>query len=419
MSHADASADPSAGQIARMADMCVKCGLCLPHCPTYLISGLEGESPRGRIALMEGLSSGRLPAAGRTAMHLETCTGCLGCETVCPAGVPYGELIDLGRAMLRRRGHRSNRWNRVLEALARRPRLSRALLVMLRWSRRLGAPRLAQWTGLGPDTSLGRILLRLPAPPSHRSAGRNLEASLSGGPVMLFTGCVSSALDRQTLDDAVAVLASCGYRVEIPRAQDCCGALDLHDGRPGKASRLAEKNLAAFGAARTPVLTVASGCAATLDEYGRLEGAQGEDFRHRVNDLGSFLHERWNKTSPGLSPLAVRAALLEPCTARNNRWRKDHNADLLRRIPSLDLHVLRPGFGCCGAAGHHFITRPDQADALVAPILEQILGLDPDYVVVSNVGCALHLAGALASVDHRATVLHPISLLRRSLDAGD
>ncbi len=402
-----------------MADICVKCGLCLPHCPTYRISGLEGESPRGRIALMEGLSSGRLPAGGRTAMHLESCTGCLGCETICPAGVPYGELIDLGRAVLRYRGHRSNRWNRALQALARRPRLSRALLALLRLSRRLGAPRLGQWIGLDPGTSLGRILLRLPAPPPHRSAGRLRQASLSGHPVMLFTGCVSSALDRQTLDDAVGVLASCGYRVEIPRAQDCCGALDLHDGRPERASRLADKNLAAFGAGGIPVLTVASGCAATLDEYGRLKGAQGEDFRCRLDDLGSFLHERWSKASPDLSPLAARAALLEPCTARNNRRRKDHNADLLRRIPSLDLHVLRPGFGCCGAAGHHFITRPEQADAIVAPILEQILGLDPDFVLVSNVGCALHLAGALASVRHRAAVLHPISLLRRSLDAGD
>lgn len=402
-----------------MADICVKCGLCLPHCPTYRISGLEGESPRGRIALMQGLALDRLPASGQTALHLETCTGCLNCKTVCPAEVPYGELIDLGRAELRRRGYRGDLHTRLLKSMSRWPRLSRALLGLLRWSRRLGARRLGPMIGLGPRTFLGRILLRMPARRPDRGVAHRPGAAPAGDRVMLFTGCVSSALDRQTLDDAADVLSRCGYRIETPRDQVCCGALDLHDGDPDTAIGLARANLNAFGNSGTPILTLASGCAATLDEYGRLTGEGGEAFRRRVDDLGSFLQERWAGSFPDLGSIGARAALFEPCTARNNPWRKDRNADLLRRIPGLELDVLRPGFGCCGAAGHHFVTRPEQADALAAPILDEVLALDPEYLIVSNVGCALHLAGVLQSAGQRATVLHPISLLRRSLAAAD
>jgi glycolate oxidase iron-sulfur subunit len=418
-SHPDATANRSVEEIVRLADICVKCGLCLPHCPTYGISGLEGESPRGRIALMQGLALDRLPAGGRTALHLETCTECRNCETVCPAKVPYGELIDLGRAELRRRGHPRNLGIRLLKSMTRRPRLSRALLSLLRWSRRLGARRLGPMIGLGPRTFIGRILLRLPATSPDRGLAHRRGGGATGDPVMLFTGCVSSALDRQTLYDAADVLSRCGYRTEIPRDQVCCGALDLHDGDPETAIELAGANLEAFGNGEAPILTLASGCAATLDEYGRLAGARGAAFRLRIDDLGTFLQERWTGSFPDLGAIDARAALFEPCTARNNPWRQDRNADLLRRIPGLELDILRPGFGCCGAAGHHFVTRPDQADALAAPILEQIIALDPDYLVVSNVGCALHLAGALQSADGRATVMHPVSLLIRSLNAGD
>ena len=418
-SHPDASEDRSVERMVGMADVCVKCGLCLPHCPTYRISGLEGESPRGRIALIQGLATGRLPAGGQTAAHLESCTGCLGCETVCPAGVSYGELIDLGRAELMRRRPGGHLPVRGLTFLARRPRLSRALLSLLRTARRLGARRAAPMLGIAPHTVIGRILARVPARTLERRNRPPEMASPSLEGVMLFTGCVSSALDRQSLEDAVEVLSRCGYRVEIPGAQQCCGALDLHDGSPGKATSLAKANLEAFGDGDAPVLTVASGCTATLDEYGRLVGAGADAFRRRLHDLGTFLDERWTDSSPALSPVNVRAVLFEPCSARNNRRRKDGNADLLRRIPGLDLHLLGTGYGCCGAAGHHFITRPGQADKLAAPILEQIASLDPDYVVVSNVGCALHLAGSLESSGGRANVVHPVSLLRRSLAGSD
>ncbi|MGD2031500.1 MAG: (Fe-S)-binding protein [Gammaproteobacteria bacterium] len=407
----------SVANIELLADACVKCGLCLPHCPTYQISGLEGESPRGRIALIQGLASGQLPPGGRTAEHLRNCTGCLTCQRVCPAGVRYGQLIDLGYARLTRAGAGGTvSW---LRALARRPGLSRFLLTLLRWARRLGARRAATLIGIGAETAIGRIVHRLPAPPvqARRRPVRNTVKPAES--VMIFTGCVTSSLDRQTLEDAIEVLTRCGYSVDRPARQVCCGALDLHDGDLEAAGQLATKNLAAFGTDGTPVLTLASGCAATLDDYDRLLPGRSDNFAARLQDVGSFLHEHWKQAGPNLSPIPARAALFQPCTVRNNPRRRSRDADLLGRIPSLDVRVLGPGYGCCGAAGHHFLTRAHQADRLLAPILDEIRSLDPEFVVTANVGCALHLAGALSERGHPARVLHPVSMILRSLQEQD
>lgn len=402
--------------VARMADTCVKCGLCLPHCPTYRISGVEGESPRGRIALVDGLAAGELPAAGQTVQHLENCTGCLRCESVCPADVPIGHLIDVGRAELRRRGHRGAAAARWLSALARRPRLSRVLVTLLRWARGLGVASLASAFGIGQDSAAGRVLARLPVSAGQRSPRRSTAAAIDRGPVMLFSGCISGSLDRRTLGDAVFVLERCRYDVSVPDSQDCCGALDLHDGRPERAARLAAGNCSAFGTGTAPILTLASGCAATLSEYGRLSPGEGDQFRSRLIDLNAFLDMAWEDDLVTLAPLSLRAALFQPCTVRKEAGGADRAGQLLRRIPGLELHELGTGFGCCGAAGHHFITRGRQADRLLAPILEEIQGLAPDYVLASNVGCALHLAGALEEARQPATVMHPVSLIRRSLE---
>jgi glycolate oxidase iron-sulfur subunit len=297
--------------------------------------------------------------------------------------------------------------------------LSRFLLTLLRWARRLGARRAATRIGIGAETAIGRIVHRLPAPPvqARRRPVRNTVKPTES--VMIFTGCVTSSLDRQTLEDAIEVLTRCGYSVDRPARQVCCGALDLHDGDLEAAGQLATKNLAAFGTDGTPVLTLASGCAATLDDYDRLLPGRSDNFAARLQDVGSFLHEHWKQSGPDLSPIPARAALFQPCTVRNNPRRRSRDADLLGRIPSLDVRVLGPGYGCCGAAGHHFLTRAHQADRLLAPILDEIRSLDPEFVVTANVGCALHLAGALSERGHPARVLHPVSMILRSLQEQD
>jgi glycolate oxidase iron-sulfur subunit len=218
-----------------LADRCVKCGLCLPHCPTYGLMGVEGESPRGRIALMQGLALGRLePGAALASAPGSNCLGCRACEKVCPAGVPYGELIDAGRALLVRARHPGPRGQgdclgqpvaapallRMAVRLARLPGARQA-------ARRLGALRgaraLAAARGRPPPQGRGRF----------RRPGRR-----GRGEALLFAG-LRRRRDRwpERWTTRVSALAAAGWRVRMPERQGCCGALDLHAGRPGEARR--------------------------------------------------------------------------------------------------------------------------------------------------------------------------------------
>jgi len=412
----DDDSDAELGFPMALADRCVKCGLCLPHCPTYRLTGLEGESPRGRIALMQGLVSGRLKAEGALLEHLENCVGCRACEAVCPASVPYGRLLDAGRSLV------PDRSPRMLDGLARHPRLTAWSLAGLTTLRRTGL--FARESG-GTDAGwLGRSLRRMP----HPRPGRRLQESYEPegqplGRVKLFTGCVSRVMDRNSQIVIAELLARLGYRVQIPRDQGCCGALDQHAGRNGKAVGLAARNCRAFGADDTPVLSMATGCTATLLDYGHLDPGPGDALRARVEDITSFLLRAWDPVQQRATALPARVALHLPCTARHVTGSSDATVELLARIPELEVHTLDPGYGCCGAAGHHFLSRGRQADALLEPLLEQIGEFKPDFVVTTNIGCALHLAGGLGSglgvgpdgKPDRPGVLHAAELVARAL----
>lgn len=414
--------DAGAGFPMALADRCVKCGLCLPHCPTYRLTGLEGESPRGRIALMQGLVSGRLEAEGALLEHLENCVGCRACEAVCPASVPYGRLIDAGRARV------PDRSPRLLESLARHPVLTALSLTGLTSLRRFGL--FSRERGRSDGGWLGRGLRRMPEPrPGGRLRDVYEPEGEAIGQVELFTGCVSRAMDRGSQSMVAELLARLGYRVRIPRDQGCCGALDQHAGRHGKAADLAARNCRAFGAHDTPILSMATGCTATLLDYGHLDPGDGAALRARVTDIASFLLRAWDPVRHPARPVPARVALHLPCTARHVTGSSDATVKLLGRIPELEIRTLEPGYGCCGAAGHHFLSRGRQADALLQPLLDQISDIKPDFLVTTNIGCALHLAGGLGSDlgssprggrgdrTDRPAVLHAAELVARALPA--
>ena len=392
------------------ADQCVKCGLCLPHCPTYLQSGHEADSPRGRIALMQGLATGQVPLTSPLEVHLDGCLSCRACETVCPAKVPYGRLIDASRAlMLEKRPRRSRVTKLIAYGLThRRARHSIALLLwiyqrsgvqaLVRRSGVLGKGRLARLDSLLPRISLPR---RFPSP-NHRP-----------GQTALFVGCTGELADRQTLDDALILLDRIGVPVEVPEGQACCGALDQHHGNVSGAVRLAHQNLRAFDGA-SAILCSASGCAATLMEYPELISAEGAAFSARVQDIGGYLLTHWPENL-GLAPLRARAAIHTPCTQKNVVKQSHAVRALLEKIPGLELLELDLSDGCCGAAGSYFITQPSMADALLKRKLDRVQELAPDYIVSSNVGCSMHIAAALRRQGLNVELLHPVTLLARQL----
>lgn len=389
----------------------MKCGLCLPHCPTYRQTGHEGDSPRGRIALMQGLATGLIPASPGTAAHLDGCLSCRACESVCPAHVPYGHLIDAGRTLLRQ--HRkppalqallrdvlTRRWPRRILALPLWLYQRSGLQFLLRKGRLLGRGRLARLESLLP-----RIDLPLPLPLQAKDNHRTKVA--------LFTGCVGELADRRTLGDTLRVLDRLGIAATVPHAQGCCGALHQHAGDVAGAQRLARQNQAAFQNTDT-ILSCASGCGATLLEYPTLTGSEGSAFSSRVQDVAAFLLANGAGALP-LKPLKARVALHTPCTQKHAMKQARATRQLLEKIPDLEIVSLDSQDRCCGAAGSYLLTQPAMADALLAHKLDAARRLAPDYIVGGNVGCTLHLQAGLRRAGLNVPVLHPVSLLARQL----
>lgn len=403
-----ASGTSRAAQVSALADLCVKCGLCLPHCPTYRLTQDEAESPRGRIALMQGLATGVLEPTPALQDHIEGCLTCRSCETVCPAKVPYGELLDQGRGLLHEQGKSwpSRWWLQWLIKHGPRQWIQRSL----RWLQQLGVLRALSL--LLPGQTQARRLLRY-LPPLAAPTSWNSHYPAQGdkrGSVSLFTGCIGEMMQPQVLRDSITVLNALGFDVEVPPDQACCGALNLHAGRTEAAARLAQRNQAAF-TGRT-LVGCDSGCLTTLREYGQFASNRAGKMLS-VHDICAFVDRHWHDGMT-VAPLSARVALHIPCTQRNGLKDPMSSQRLLRRIPGLDLILLNPAGGCCGAAGDYFLSHPDTSDQLVQPLCQQINAANVDAVLSSNVGCALHVR-AHCEGGGKADVMHPISLLVRQL----
>lgn len=402
------AAEQETALLASLADRCVKCGLCLPHCPTYGLSRNEGDSPRGRISLIQGLTAGKLEPSARLQHHLDTCLGCRACETVCPANVEFGRIMDSGRQSLRNRapGYRPS----ALVTLFARPGGMRAARWLLAVARAARLPALARRL---PGT-MGRLAGLLgPESRSFRNRGSAAAGSVAGDDVLLFTGCVQSVVDGRTLEDTVAVLSAAGYRVRAPEGQVCCGALPGHAGDLAGARRMAERNIETFGSGTAPVVCLATGCTATLLEARDPAGKQ--EFAQRVTAVETLLLARLDRLD--LKPVTGEALVHQPCTQRNVTGGFPNTLRLLQAIPELQVSPLAGNDRCCGAAGDHLLRHPDQASALAAPKTLAIRHSAARFVVTSNIGCALHLGRATG---HTPPILHPVSLIARSLrgDSG-
>lgn len=398
---------------------CVQCGLCLPHCPTYLKTRNEAESPRGRLSLMRALYTNQLPPSPQLERHLNSCLSCRACEAVCPAGVPYGDLIDLTYSELLSAERPTRR--RVLKIV--RPFLTYRWLrhlvgIVLQIYVRSGLQALMRKTNVLKPLGLQRLESLLPEITDHHIKDRQIPDASDHPVVALFTGCVAEVFDRDTLQDARRLLTRLGYRVFIPAQQTCCGAIHQHNGQPDTAREFMERNLSAFATERPlhALVSTASGCGAQLSEvHKHIPGQHAVDFTRRHLDINQFLAQQSWPPRLGFQPLNARVGVHTPCSLTHVLKQPGHPLQLLARIPKIELIELPNNARCCGAAGSYLLTQPKMADALIQDKLQGIRDIQPAIVVTSNIGCRLHIQAALRREGSEIEVIHPVSLLVRQL----
>jgi glycolate oxidase iron-sulfur subunit len=391
---------------------CVHCGLCLPHCPTYQETGRETSSPRGRIYLMRGVAEGRLALDARFAAEMHDCLACRACESACPAGVRYGQLIESARAELDRRGARG-RLRRALERLLLRrvvgaPRVLRALGAVLRAYQRWGLQRLLRGSLLLralPGLARAERMLP-PLSPPHRPAVVYPARGERRGRVAFFSGCVMPELLGSANEASVEVLVHNGFEVWIPRQQACCGALHLHSGDPRAAARLRARNRSAFQIEGIDaIVTNSAGCGAALKD--------GQDqLARRVRDISEFLVERGLRRPE--TRVELRVAYDDPCHLLHGQKIAAAPRALLRAIPGLELIDLPGNRDCCGAAGIYNLTRPEMSERLLARKIEAMRQTRVDAVATGNPGCILQIGAGARQAGLETAVLHPVELLARA-----
>ncbi|BAN70187.1 (Fe-S)-binding protein [endosymbiont of unidentified scaly snail isolate Monju] len=364
------------------ADHCVKCGLCLPHCPTYRLYADEADSPRGRIALAEGLLRGMLAPDATLREHLDRCLLCRACEVHCPSGVRFGRIMDAAR-------------NELGPGEAA-PSLDRPLA-------RLG---LALARHLPLPGRRARLARALPGSGSAPAPGHYAPSGTPRSRLGLLTGCVTGTQQAGALHAAIRLLNALGHEVVIPPAAACCGALAAHHGDPATAVRQTDALHGAF-TGLDGVVAIASGCALQLHETLPELGPE---------DIVTRLARELPDSGLRFAPVNTRVALHVPCTLANGLRRGDDLPRLIDCLPETDWPPLgRPG-GCCGAAGMHLLTRHAQAERLRQPLLDQLLRERPALLLTSNIGCALHLAEGARAHGLSIEVLHPVELLARQLE---
>jgi glycolate oxidase iron-sulfur subunit len=405
---------------------CVHCGMCLPTCPTYRLTGQEMSSPRGRLWLMRAVAEERLDLLDPLFdEQMYQCLNCRACEAVCPSGVHYGPLVEASRAQLEQHRPRP-----LPERALRRVALGwlfaessrlRRLVRLLRLSQRAGLNALARRTGLlrlldmEDLESLTPDISRQPLIPGNE---RWTADPIGDEPrtTRLFNGCVMGTVFANTNRAAARVMARNGADVDVPTGQQCCGALHVHAGIMHDARVLARRNIDAFEASGDdPIVVTAAGCGAALKEYGYLlkddpdYASRAARFSARVRDVTEYLGER-----PLVSPTKAVARTVtyqEPCHLVHAQRISRQPRDLMRAVPGLKLVEMKDSSLCCGSAGIYNIIREEMANELGDRKARHAMETDAAEVITANPGCLMQVRASVRRNGGAMRVRHIVDLL--------
>ncbi len=384
---------------------CVHCGFCLQACPTYVETGLETESPRGRIALMKAVRSGRIGITPGVLEHWDLCIQCRACEAACPSGVPYGRMIEATMAVATRQ--RPVSWpSRLASAAA----LDHVLPHQRRLSLLVGTARLYRKSGLHAAVRKLRLLRpfsrtmsdlhdSLPEIPARTFSARGQVVAARGEKrlrVGLLAGCVMPLVHGPQMESVAAVLSRNGCEVVVPKGQACCGAIHSHVGDLETARRLALRNIEAFSSAGVDAVVVASaGCGVRMKEYGDLlrndprNAKRAARFDAMVKDVHEFL-AALPFTPPG-GRLDYRVTYQDSCHLSHAQGITREPRELLGSVPGLRLVEMDHASRCCGAGGTYTVTQRDFSLRLLKRKMRAVADTEADVLATANPGCALQL----------------------------
>jgi glycolate oxidase iron-sulfur subunit len=410
-------------------NQCVRCGLCLPTCPTYVETLVETSGPRGRIALIRAVAEGQLDLTSPGFMHqMSECLDCRACEAVCPSGVRYGELLEPARTQIVRATaptrSPSAAFGRsvLIGALFSQLWFMRLVASFVRFYQRSGLQALARSSGILRALQLEELEALAPrmSSPFFVAAGQRFPAQgARKATAFLHAGCIMHVAFADWNEASVRVLNRAGIDVVVPADQGCCGAITIHAGEMDRGRQLAKRNIASFEHSGADVYVInAAGCGSALKEYGQLfhdDPAWHERalaFSSKVRDITEYLDEVG--IGPGLGTVNAVVTYQDPCHLAHAQRITAAPRRLLAQIPGLEIREMEESSLCCGSAGIYNVTQPEMAGRLGRRKVQHVVDVAPDILATANPGCALQIANGLRTTGKNIEVLHVVQLLDRA-----
>lgn len=411
---------------------CMHCGLCLPVCPTYDITKLERSSPRGRIRLIKELSEGRSEISDTFIEEMNFCLDCQACETACPAGVKYGQMVEAARDYITESGSEKG-----LKVVIKRFFLNKILAVGPVLSIFSFLMALYRFSGLQWFVRRTSVLKLLPSnisqvesltPEFTFFASKYQETEKATGKTknesMAFhTGCLMKHAFGKINDDTVELLKVNGYDVVIPGDQVCCGSLHAHNGEGKAAIDLAKRNIDRFdGKEYKYLISNSAGCGAFMKEYGHLlkndpdYSEKAQKFSQKVKDITELLAEI--DFEDHCNPVSADVTYHDACHLCHTQKITRQPRQVLSRIPGINLRELEDSTWCCGSAGIYNVMEYDSARKFLEKKIENIKSTHAQIVVTGNPGCIGQIKGGIRQSGEKIEVLHPVELIIRSYKKG-